>query len=325
VPRSLVEFAIIKRYFQAIAEQRQDVVVGMGDDAAVLLPPSGQQLVMSLDTLIAGVHFPQQTAAYDIGYKALAVNLSDLAAMGAEPSWVLLALTLLEVDEAWLTEFCAGLKSLLREYHLQLIGGDTTRGPLSITIQVCGFLPLKKELLRSGAQPGDLIYVTGHLGDAGLALSHLQNQISVPIDYQAIILQRLNRPTPRVSEGLWLRDLATAAIDISDGLAADLGHILQASQVGATLQLQNLPLSPAMKGSVNEQQAWELALSAGDDYELCFTIPATQQTYFERMFPYKFATPYQCIGVIEERSGLRLNTPSGELFQLSKRGYTHFG
>ncbi|MGB6977013.1 MAG: thiamine-phosphate kinase [Gammaproteobacteria bacterium] len=322
---SLNEFEIIKNYFQPIEGSRSDVKMGIGDDAAVVLPPPGQRLVMAIDTLVAGIHFPQQTTPYDIGYKALAVNLSDLAAMGAEPSWVLLALTLPEADEAWLKKFCAGLNHLLHEYRLQLIGGDTTRGPLTITIQTCGFLPLDKGLFRNGAKPGDLIFVTGDLGDAGLALSFLQNQVSIPVSDQETILQRFNRPTPRVPEGLWLRDIASAAIDISDGLAADLGHVLQASGVGATLKLQDLPLSSVMKKTVNEQHAWELALTAGDDYELCFTIPATQRTYVERIFAEKFTTRCQCIGVIEEKLGLRLINPTGDFFQLSNKGYTHFG
>jgi thiamine-monophosphate kinase len=320
----LDEFAIIKHYFQTMAGNRPDVEIGMGDDAAIVLPPPGQRLVMTIDTLVAGVHFFYSTTPYDIGYKALAVNLSDLAAMGAEPSWILLALTLPQSDETWLTEFCNGLNPLLNEYHLQLIGGDTTQGPLTVSIQACGFLPLGKGLFRKGAQPGDLIYVTGHLGDAGLALGFLKNQVSIPANDQKIILQRFNRPIPRVQEGLWLRDIASAAIDISDGLAADLEHILHASQVGATLQLQNLPLSSVMKKVVNEQRAWELALTAGDDYELCFTIPAARRADIERLIAEKFTLDCQCIGVIEEKRGLRFVTPSGDSFQLSKKGYTHF-
>jgi thiamine-monophosphate kinase len=321
---ALNEFAIIQRYFQTIPGKRADVLLGIGDDAAVLLPSPTQRIVMTMDTLVAGVHFPHQTLPYDIGYKALAVNLSDLAAMGAEPNWVLLALTIPQVDTGWLTEFCAGFSDLFQKYYLQLVGGDTTQGPLAVTVQICGYLPQDKGLLRTGAKAGDLIYVTGHLGDAGLALSMLQHQISIAMAYQATIMQRLNRPIPRVAEGLWLRDIASAAIDISDGLAADLEHVLDASEVGATLQLQNLPLSTAMKKSVDEQQAWEFALTAGDDYELCFTIPAAQQKYFEHTFAEKFGRPCQSIGIIEKKSGLRLITPTGKFLQLGKKGFRHF-
>ncbi|MEK7322733.1 MAG: thiamine-phosphate kinase [Pseudomonadota bacterium] len=322
----LSEFDIIRRYFAAAGARRDDVAVGVGDDAAVVDVPPDRQLVLAMDTLVSGVHFPEETRAEDIGHKALAVNLSDLAAMGAEPAWATLALTAPRNDPAWLAAFAEGFSALAREAGVQLIGGDTTRGPLTVTVQVHGFVPRGQAVLRSGARPGDVIYVSGSLGDAGLALRRWQqgwSPISVDEQYLAT---RLNRPVPRLQEGRALRGLAGAMIDISDGLAADLGHILEASGVGATLQLDALPLSPAFQrvcAAMGETQGARLALGAGDDYELCFTAPAAHREQVERQFA-AFGCGCRAIGVIEERPGLRVRQSDGSPLVFEHGGYDHF-
>jgi thiamine-monophosphate kinase len=230
---------------------------------------------------VAGVHFPHNSLAFDTGYKALAVNLSDLAAMAAKPAWFTLSLTLPQADPDWLADFSRGLFSLAQQHDLVLVGGDTSRGPLSITIQVMGWLPdQQRPLLRSGAQPGDHIYVSGCLGDAALALAReLGDKTTVRLTAveKQQLAQRLHRPQPRVALGLKLAGTATSAIDISDGLLADLGHIVDASGVSAWLDLEDLPLSSALT-KLGQPEAWRLALTGGDDYQLCFTAPADQAT-----------------------------------------------
>lgn len=311
------EFEFIDKYLSQNAGKRKNVLLGIGDDCALLNVPAGYELAVSTDSLLPAVHFPKDTSPYDIGYKALAANLSDLAAMGAEPAWASLALTLPKINKLWIENFCAGFFSLLNKYSMQLIGGDTTKGPLSITVQVFGFVPKGKALLRSGAKPQDLIYVTGTLGDAGWALDYLLQGKETKINKNDIdyLLQKLNRPQPKIKEGLALRDIASAAIDISDGLAADLGHILKSSNVGATIDVDNLPLSSALSNNTTKKIAQKLALSAGDDYELCFTIPPKNLVRLE-----KSAKQLNCrftkIGVIEKQIGLR---PKG----ITQTGYEH--
>ncbi len=315
--------------FDWIAElQRQpfsrhpEVILGIGDDAALCTVPAGMHLVTAVDTVVSGVHFPKDTSAFDIGYKALAVNLSDLAAMGASPRWMTLALTCPPVEPSWLAEFTQGLLTLATQHQVSLIGGDTTAGHLTVTIQVSGVVPAGLALLRSGAQVGDAIYVTGTLGDAGLGLlAEMQHSLSLPMDAQQFVKNRLNRPTPRVSEGLALRGIAHSAIDISDGLAADLGHILTASGVGACLVVENLPLSPVLRHYVSQQDAATLALTAGDDYELCFTVPPAREHLLQRVLP---SGNYTKIGTIEAVAGLRCLL-AGQPFILDKAGYEHFG
>lgn len=304
------EFDLIQHFFAA-QKHRPDVLLGIGDDAALLTIPAHQSLVVSIDTLVAGVHFPVNTNPEDIGYKALAVNLSDLAAMGAEPAWATLALTLPNADENWLKQFCAGFFNLANQYQVQLIGGDTTRGPLTITVQAHGFVESKHVLRRDQAQVGDLIYVTGTLGDAGLALQQLQNNIP-PNNY---LLQRLNRPTPRIDMGLELTKISKCAIDISDGLAADLNHILVASKVGVKINVDQLPK--------NKHVTSELALTAGDDYELCFTIAPHYQNEVTKIAA-KLNCPCTCIGIIEKPPGLRLQYADGSECNIALKGYQHF-
>ncbi len=312
----LSEFEIIHQIFQQQKVERSDVVIGIGDDAAVIDVPAGFELAVSTDTLIANVHFPEDMKPKDIGYRALAVNLSDLAAMGAEPAWMTLALTLPEANNVWLKAFSSGLFRLAEQYDVQLIGGDTTRGALSITLQLHGFLPKGRRLTRSGAQVGDGIYVTGTLGDAAAGLKcWMRNEQS-----SVWLKQRLARPTPRVETGIALRDLATSAIDISDGLLADLGHILDASHVGARLNLANLPLSLAICETVELEQARELALTGGDDYELCFTVPEDKEDEVIRLGDLCQIT---MIGRVEAEPGLRCMLGAVE-YTLSDQGYQHF-
>jgi thiamine-monophosphate kinase len=318
---SISEFDIIDRYFNFMYPERDDVILGIGDDAALSIIPSGMQLAIAIDTLVEGVHFPKTTSPYDIGYKALAVNLSDMAAMGADPAWMTLALTCPQTDDVWLTGFSQGLNELAKAYNVSLIGGDTTCGPLTITVQITGFIPFGKALQRHGAQPGDGIYVTGTLGDAGLGLASVQKQVTLLPSVRQYVESRLNRPTPRLQEGQLLRGIASSAIDISDGLVADLGHILTASQVGASLQLDSLPLSNALNEFMPLDVAWNLALGAGDDYELCFTVPLSQEIALKNAL---IANSYVRIGTIESIRGLRCLDADGQQFIPQQTGYQHF-
>lgn len=333
----MTEFDVIAHYFSQNFPKRTDVILGIGDDAALCTVPDGMQLAISIDTLVEGVHFPISTSPEDIGYKALAVNLSDMAAMGAMPAWMTLALTCPKVNETWLKKFSQGLLELAQSAQVSLIGGDTTQGPLTITLQITGFVPTNQALQRDGAQPGDGIYVTGTLGDAGLGLALTLkippnlplkkgkegkgDNFSLPNSAHQFVKSRLNRPTPRLKIGQALHGIASSAIDISDGLMADLGHILTASHVGATLQLENLPLSNILHDHLSLEQAWYFALSAGDDYELCFTVPFNK----EKMLQEKLKTDaYTRIGTIEREKGLRCLDRKGQIFVTKQLGYQHF-
>lgn len=308
------EFELIKHYFSQQALSRDDVLLGIGDDAAVMQLANNEQLVITTDTLVAGVHFPETTAPYDIGYKLLAVNLSDLAAMGATPRWASLALTLPESDENWLAQFVAGFFELAQRYNVALVGGDTTRGPLTLSVSLQGSVVAGQCLRRQGAQIGDAILVSGYLGDAGMALQQLLAGQRV----ETQCLARLNRPTPRVELGLSLQGVATAAIDISDGLLADLGHILTASQLGAVIDLENLPLSSTVSAQVNNSD-WSLPLTAGDDYELCFTVPESRLAELDHQH-----CPITRIGTIVDTPGIECVSASGQVLELAPMGYQHF-
>lgn len=313
------EFHLIDRLRQRSA-CREDVLLGIGDDAALLRVPGGHALVVSTDTLVAGRHFPGDTSAADIGWKSLAVNLSDLAAMGAQPAWVSLALTLPEADADWIDAFADGFFELADLHGIALVGGDTTRGPLSITLTVHGFVPVDSALRRDGAKVGDDIWVTGTLGDAagGLAQWRARGIQSAKLRY------RLDRPTPRIEVGLALRGLARAAIDVSDGLAADLGHVLAKSGVGAEIDLGRLPVSRTLAEHFpDESSRWQLQLSGGDDYELCFTAAARDALEIEQAME-ALAVPATVIGRIGVDAGLRLLTPEGESFVLAQSGFDHF-
>ncbi len=326
------EFELIKKYLARQPLQRPDVILGIGDDGAILDIPADERLVVTLDTLVAGVHFLDSDDPYDIGYKALAVNLSDLAAMGAQPRWVTLALTLPTGNAQWLEQFCTGLFELAALFNVQLVGGDMTRGPLTISLQAHGTVPPGLELRRSGAQPDDWIVVTGTPGDAGLALALACGQVTVPpagsSDHQQALRQRLTRPTPRVLEGLTLRGQASAAIDISDGLAQDLGHILESSRVGATVWVDELPRSSAFAACIvaaglDDETAIQTILTGGDDYELCFCIaPAHWETL--RAFVATWECRCTIIGRVEAAPNVRWRYRDGQTYVLSRGGYDHF-
>lgn len=318
------EFELIARYFNRVTSSRRDVEKGIGDDCALLNLPEKQTLAISTDTLVEGVHFLRDIHPADLGYKALAVNLSDLAAMGADPAWLTLALTLPEVDESWLQAFSDSLFELLNYYNMQLIGGDTTRGPLSMTLGIHGMVPVGKALRRSGARPGDWIYVTGTLGDsaAGLALLQHHQRIADPAVHEALIKRHL-RPMPRILQGQALRALASSAIDISDGLISDLGHVLQASRCGARVNLEALPLSAVLRDHFEHEQVLRWALSGGEDYELCFTVPEVNRGALDVALGH-LGVPYTCIGqILPETDGFTL-LENGKPASVSFQGYDHF-
>lgn len=316
------EFALIHQYFAGLSAPRSDVRLGIGDDCALLLPSADEQLAVSTDTLIAGRHFPLETAAYDIGWKAVAVNLSDLAAMGARPQWFTLALSLPEVAEPWLADFAAGLAACATAHDIALVGGDTTRGALSITITVMGSVPIcERGFLRSGAKPGDLIAVTGSLGDAALALARLVARAEEQPQDKAL-RTRLDRPSPRCALALALRGLVHAAVDISDGLAGDLGHVLHASGVGALLRAEALPRSAAFVALATADRVLPLMLQGGDDYELCLCI-APEDIASAQGIAAAQGTALTVIGEIQPELGLRLEV-EGRVQALSTTGYQHF-
>lgn len=313
------EFDLIRKYFSS-PSVRSDVALGVGDDTALLQVPPGQELAVCVDTLVAGVHFPLETPPDAVGHKALAVNLSDLAAVGAEPAWATLALTLPEADEAWISAFSDGFRALAARYGVALVGGDTTRGPLSVTVQVLGLVPGGSALLRSGARPGDGIYVTGTLGDAALGLAHLADGAAKRDAGVRWLVERLMRPEPRIAAGLALRGLAHAVIDLSDGLLADLGHVLEASGAGARIELACLPLSDPFRAVSGTTVDWSLPLAGGDDYELLFTLdPAREDRARERI-----PVPIARIGTVEQAQGLRVFDAQGQPVQPSRSGYQHF-
>jgi len=319
---ALSEFALIDRYFRndATALQRPELVLGIGDDAALLAPKPNHELVLAVDTLVAGVHFPTDMAATQIGYRSLAVNLSDLAAMGAEPACFTLALTLPAADAEWLEGFSRGLFALAVPNSMPLVGGDTTRGPLTITVQVMGYVPCGEALRRDNAQPGDLIYVSGHPGDAAAGLALLADLE----ERTASLRQRFLRPQPRLQLGQALRSLAHACIDISDGLVADVGHIAARSQLGAAIDLGLLPLSQALQAQFDLPAAQRLALYGGDDYELCFCVAAAHRQRLHRLAQ-QLAVPLTCIGRMEQGAGVTLYGAEGvPLEREGHDGYQHF-
>lgn len=321
---SLSEFELIRRYFSRSGMTRPDVILGMGDDCALLHVPAGMELAVSIDILVEGRHFPVGTDARAVGHKALAVGLSDLAAMGATPAWVTLALSLPDVDECWLDGFAAGLFALADEYGMQLVGGDTVRGPRVITLQVHGLVPQGQAMQRGRAREGDRIYVSGTPGDAGLGLAIVEERLVAEPALSAVLRQRLDYPRPRIPLGKALRGLASAAIDISDGLAADLQHILDCSGVGAVVELANLPRSAAMRQVFgNPADCWPYILTAGDDYELCFTVPPGQVPAVEELCA-TLDCPCTCIGRIESGHKLQLLQPDGRPWIQSVSGFDHF-
>jgi thiamine-monophosphate kinase len=315
-----MEFDLIERIRRHTEVHRDDVIEGIGDDAAVVAVPTGRELAIAVDTLVEGVHFPPGTSAADIGWKALAVNLSDLAAMGATPAWALLALTTPGGDEAFFDGLASGFAELATPYRLALIGGDTTRGPLTVTVAVHGFTTPGEALLRSGARVGDVVMVTGTLGDAAAGLRCLAEADASPY---AVLVDRLNRPTPRVSAGQALRGIATACIDISDGLVADLGHICMASGVGIDIEAPLLPRSSALLTHFTEADALDFALGGGDDYELCFTVPADRAGELSSTMA-RLGCGATRIGRVVEGSGVRVLDERGGVHEPSRTGWNHF-
>lgn len=314
------EFALIRKFFQRPPRSTQ-VALGVGDDAALIDPGPGR-LALTTDTLVAGVHFFADANGYDVGHKALAVNLSDLAAMGARPHWFLLNLAVPGVEEAWLEAFSQGLWAVASAFAVDLVGGDTVRGPLSVTITAIGTLPAGGGLRRDGARAGDRIYITGSIGAAALGFYSRSGQITLPEAVRRRVVARLDRPWPRVAEGLGLQGLASAAIDISDGLVADLNHVLVASGVGADIDLLRLPLAPAYD-SWRSTLGWDPALAFGDDYELCFTLPPDRLPALHHLMS-RFRCGCHYIGDITAAPGLRLHDANG-LYTPKRGGFNHFG
>lgn len=317
---TLGEFDLINRYFAGLGAPTSALALGIGDDCALLSPASGDQLAVSTDTQVAGVHFPAGAEPDLIARRCLRVNLSDLAAMGASPLAFQLALTLPETDEHWLAAFSAGLARDAAGFACPLSGGDTTRGPLSVTITALGAVATGEALRRDGARAGDRIYVTGTLGDARGALEVLTAPPSEANDY---LLQRYWLPRPQLAAGMELRGIASAAIDISDGLLQDLGHITTASGLGAVIEVESLPLSPALVELAGDSRAREWALTGGDDYELCFTVPpGHEQAMRAAMAAAEVAvTP---IGRLVSEPGVRCLDASGRDIAVTGRGYSHF-
>jgi thiamine-monophosphate kinase len=316
------EFEIIERFFAEHAK-RQEVVLGIGDDAALVMPPENNYLVVTTDTMVEGVHFFSDIPPNALGFKALATNLSDLAAMGAEPRWVNLALTLPNFDEQWLTQFCEGFFELAEYYNVTLIGGDTTRGPLSITVTAQGVVPTGRELTRHGAKAGDWVYVTGNLGASALALKHLQGEVKLAAETLKRALSCHYYPQPRVLAGYGLREVASACIDVSDGLLADLTHILNRSKCGARLMLERLPIHDALGTALPKEQALALALSGGEDYELCFTVPEVNKGALDVALSH-CGMAFTCIGQLNGNHGQIEMTLNGKPFDARVEGWQHF-
>ncbi len=366
------EFDLIKRYF---TRATPGALLGVGDDAALLQVSEGNVLAVSSDMLVSGTHFLPDADPFMLGHKALAVNLSDMAAMGAVPRWATLAVALpfvqgketshershpnpldettshstwlqttaakslvtpagegtneslrelmFTVDEAWLAQFSAGFFALAQQYGVELVGGDTTRGPLNLCVTIFGEVPAQQALRRSGARVGDEIWVSGCLGDAALALAHLQGRIALSDKEFAACAPALHRPQPRVALGLALRGIASSAIDVSDGLLGDLGHILEASQVGAEIEFATLPLSPTLQGRISQPLARQCALSGGDDYELCFTAPVMHRTELAEIAA-RLGLPLTRIGEIIGGRVFVVRDAAGEPLDIGIEGYDHF-
>ena len=315
-----MEFDLIARHF---TRATPGAVLGVGDDCALLAPTPGMQLAVSSDMLLEGRHFSPQDGPAGLGHKSLAVNLSDLAAMGATPRWATLAIALPEQNDAWLTAFARGFFRMADQHGIELVGGDTTRGTLTISITVIGEVPPGQALRRDGAQPGDDVWVSGTIGSAALALAYRQGRLSMEQVDAAKVLPALYLPTPRVALGIALRGVATSAIDISDGLLGDLGHVLERSRIGATLEFASLPTLPVAQAYLHEKVARDCVLAGGDDYELCFTAPADRRDVV--------AAAAQSAGVAVTRVG-RINTEPGlalvdadeKPLPFEKTGYDHF-
>ncbi len=311
------EYALMTRLAETLSNSK-----GSLEATGQITLPFNQALALSVDTLVEGIHFPAGSAPRDLGHKALAVNLSDLAAMGANPLWATLSLTLPEDDRPWFEAFTEGFLALARRFRVTLLAVEKTRGAMSITVETGGSVPQDHALRRDGAQPGELVFVTGSLGDAGAALQAMQGHLPLPGPAIEALVTHLNRPEPRVREGLVLREFASSAIDVSDGLAADLGHILERSGVGAELDVEKLPISPLVMGTIGRETAWRLALTSGDDYELCFTLPPDKRPSLERAWK-RLDCPLTLVGRVVAQVGLTGRRADSSEFRIG-RGYEHF-
>ncbi len=345
----MLEFDLIRRYF---TRATPGAVLGVGDDAALLCISNGMELAVSTDMLVSGTHFLPDAEPFLLGHKTLAVNLSDMAAMGAQPRWAVLALSLPQADETWLQQFSAGFFALADQYGVELIGGDTTRGPLNLCVTIMGEVPQGMALRRDGAQVGDDVWVSGSLGDAALALAHLQGKVQLSAADFSSCAPALHQPMPRVALGLALRGMAHSAIDISDGLLADLGHILECSNVGAEIQFDALPVSGVLRTCSGKNQILSFprrresslinaldsrlrgnddfeellkrcVLAGGDDYELCFTAPVFRRAGLE-IISARLGLPLTRIGAIVAGSGCRVRAADGSVINMGESGYDHF-
>ena len=312
------EFDIIRRHFAALTPPGPGTLLGIGDDAALLSVGAGSELAVSTDALVAGTHFFPDADPFDIGHKSLAVNLSDMAAMGAAPRWMTLSLTLCEgqLEDAWLSGFCRGLAELARRHGVALVGGDLSRGPLAVVIQLLGECPEGQAIRRDGARPGDAVFLSGELGAASCALALLKAGDAPPPEFSA----RLHRPAPQLELGAALRGVASAMIDVSDGLLADLGRLTQASGVGAAINIDAIPVSTQLRALAAPGDLWRHALAGGDDYELCFTAPARNWRKLQAL-----GRPAHRIGAIVSAPGLRCHREDGaECAPDFAAGHDHF-
>ncbi|MPZ43749.1 MAG: thiamine-phosphate kinase [Betaproteobacteria bacterium] len=315
------EFELIRRYF---ARPAKHALLGVGDDAALLEPSPGMALAVSADMLVAGTHFFPDADPRALGHKALAVNLSDMAAMGAAPRWALLSLALPSADSAWLKRFAGGFLALARAFDVDLVGGDTTRGPLNLSVTIVGEVPPRASLRRDAARPGDDVWVSGSLGEAALGVAHGKGRVTLAANELARCMCRLERPTPRIALGIALRGIAHAAIDISDGLAADLGHICVRSKLGADVHVAQVPRSPLLARLGDRAAAHEALLAGGDDYELCFTAPVRRRGHVQALST-QLGLPLTRIGTMRRGRGVRLLRADGAVARIGKRGFDHFG
>jgi thiamine-monophosphate kinase len=314
------EFEVIAKYFTRPAA---NAVLGVGDDCALVDVTNGMDLAISTDTMVSGTHFFPDVDPENLGHKALAVNLSDMAAMGAMPYWAMLALTLPNVDHAWLESFAKGFFDLAQEYNVTLIGGDTTRGPLTMTVTIMGEVPAGAALRRGGAKVGNNVWVSGNVGDAALAVAHRHGRVVLAEpDYHEAVM-RLYEPTPRVALGQALRGLATSAIDISDGLLADLTHICRLSGVGATVDVNAVPVSSIGAKHIGTDAGRNAILAGGDDYELCFTAhPNSRDSIVD--LTEVLGVPITRIGQVKRGKGVSLLGADGKPVKIDGRGYDHF-
>jgi thiamine-monophosphate kinase len=315
------ESQLIERYFRELGARRRDIVLGIGDDAALLRVPGDCELVLTTDALVEGVHFLPGAPARSVGHRALAVNLSDIAAMGATPSWALLSLNLPLADEAWVAEFAAGFGALARTHEVALVGGNLSRGALSITLELAGMVPAGQALRRDGARAGDEIFLSGHVGDAACGLKLLRGELSTDPAEAAYLQRRFEYPTPRVALGAALRGIASACIDVSDGVYVDATRLLAACGCGARVEIERLPVSAPLQRALGAQY-WREALCGGEDYELCFTAPPVQAGAVAAVAA-RTGQAVTRIGVLTDGSGLTL-TAAGSVMQFSPSGFDHF-